>query len=198
MRDYYVMSDRGDYEMSHAKKFIKRYKFFLILALLNFLLFIFQPKLGQEVAQVSLDNLIEMLSVIPPIFLLLGLMDVWVPKETIIKYMGKDAGIKGGILAFILGSFSAGPLYASFPIAAVFLKKGVSLANIFIFVGAWSTTKIPMMLFEMTQLGNKFALCRFGLNLIAIIFLAFTMERTASKKDIDTLYEAASKQTDES
>lgn len=182
--------------MSQIKKFVKRYKFFLLLVLINVLLLIFQPTVGQEVTKLSLDNFIEMLSIIPPIFLLLGLMDVWVPKETIMKYMGKGAGIKGGIFAFILGSFSSGPLYASFPIAAVFLKKGVSLTNIFIFVGAWSTTKIPMMLFEITQLGGKFALSRFGLNLIAIIILALIMERTTSKEDTERIYEIASKQTD--
>ena len=115
--------------MSKLKKIVKRYLFFLFLLLLNVLLLIVQPKLGREVISLSLDNLLEMLSIIPPIFLLLGLMDVWVPKETIMKFMGKDAGIKGGIFAFVLGSFSSGPLYASFPVAMVFLKKGVSRMN---------------------------------------------------------------------
>lgn len=190
------MHHRGDYVMERLKKFIKRYRFFLLLVLINGLLFMFKPELGRETAALSFRNLLEMLSVIPPIFLLLGLMDVWVPRETMMKYMGKDAGIKGGIFAFVLGSFSAGPLYASFPVAAVFLKKGVSLTNIFLFIGAWSTTKIPMMLFEITQLGSKFALVRFGLNLIAIIVLAIIMERTTTKEDSEAVYEMAFQQTD--
>lgn len=181
--------------MKKFKKIAKRYLFFLLLLLLNVLLLIIEPKLGREVASLSLDNLLEMLSIIPPIFLLLGLMDVWVPKETIMKFMGKDAGIKGGLFAFVLGSFSSGPLYASFPVAMVFLKKGVSLTNIFIFLGAWSTTKIPMMLFEITQLGIKFALIRFGLNLIAIFVLAVIMEKTTTKKDAEAMYELASQQS---
>lgn len=89
------------------EEFVKRYRFFLLLLFINVLLMFLQPSLGQEVAELSIDNLKEMLSILPPIFLLLGLMDVWVPKETIMKYMGKGAGI-----------------------------KGVSLTNIFIFVGA--------------------------------------------------------------
>lgn len=191
------MFDWGDYVTAQIKKYIKRYRFFLLLVLIDVFLLICQPTLGQEVTKLSLDNFVEMLSVIPPIFLLLGLMDVWVPKETIMKYMGKGAGVKGGILAFILGAFSSGPLYAAFPIAAVFLKKGVSFTNIFIFIGAWSTTKIPMMLFEITQLGGKFALSRFGLNLVAIIILAFIMERTTSKKDAEAIYEIASEKANE-
>ena len=179
--------------MNRLKKIVKRYLFFLCSLLLNVLLLIAEPRLGQKVVSLSLNNLLEMLSIIPPVFLLLGLMDVWVPKETIMKFMGKDAGIKGGIL----GSFSSGPLYASFPVAMVFLKKGVSMTNIFIFLGAWSTTKIPMMLFEITQLGSKFALIRFGLNLIAIIVLAVIMEKTTTKKDAETMYELASRQSGE-
>ena len=183
--------------MRKLKKIVKRYLFFLLLLLLNVLLLIIKPKLGREIASLSLNNLLEMLSIIPPIFLLLGLMDVWVPKETIMKFMGKDAGIKGGVFAFVLGSFSSGPLYASFPVAMVFLKKGVSLTNIFIFLGAWSTTKIPMMLFEIAQLGSKFALIRFGLNVIAILVLAVMMEKTATKKDVETMYELALQQSGE-
>ena len=91
------MRGRGDYVITTLKKFAKRYLFFLLLLLLNVLLLIADPGVGREIVSLSLDSLLEMLSIIPPIFLLLGLMDVWVPKETIMKFMGKDAGIKGGI-----------------------------------------------------------------------------------------------------
>ena len=110
-----------------ARKYLKRYRFFLLLLMFNAALLFLDPDLGREAASLSLDNLLEMLSVVPPVFLLLGLMDVWVPKETMMKYMGKESGVRGGVFAFLLGSFSAGPLYASFPVAAAFLRKGVSL-----------------------------------------------------------------------
>lgn len=183
--------------MMKLKKFLLRYRFFLLLLLLNLLVLLVSPDTGKKIAALSFDNLLEMLSVIPPVFLLLGLMDVWIPKETMMKYMGKDAGIKGGIFAFVLGSFSAGPLYASFPVAAVFLKKGVSLTNVFLFVGAWSTTKIPMLLFEVTQLGGKFAAIRFFLNLAGIITLAVIMEKTTSSKEYEKICERAVRQLSE-
>ncbi len=81
--------------MNRLKKIVKRYLFFLCLLLLNVLLLIAEPRLGKKVVSLSLNNLLEMLSIIPPVFLLLGLIDVWVPKETIMKFMGKDAGIRG-------------------------------------------------------------------------------------------------------
>lgn len=169
------------------KKQFKRYWFLIFLLLVNTALLVFVPELGKQSLLASVDSFWEMLSIIPPIFLLLGLLDVWVPKETMMKYMGKGTGVKGGFFSFILGSFSAGPLYAAFPVAGVFLKKGVSLSNIFIFLGAWSTTKIPMMLFEITQLGGKFALIRFLLNVAGVIFLAVLMEKTTSKEEMDEM-----------
>ena len=71
------------------------------------------------------------------------------------------------------------------------------MTNIFIFLGAWSTTKIPMMLSEITQLGSKFACLRFSLNLAAIIVLAIITERTTTEKETEAVYELASRQTDE-
>ena len=133
------------------------------------------------------DYVLEMLSVVPPIFILMGLLDVWISKEIMIKYMGNGSGPKGGFFAFLLGSFSSGPLYAAFPIACMLIKKGSSIFNVLLFLGAWSTTKIPMMLFESTQLGSKFALMRFGLNTLGIIALAFVIEKTTSQQEQEAL-----------
>lgn len=36
------------------------------------------------------------------------------------------------------------------------LKKGSKLSNVFIMIGAWSTTKIPLLLFEISSMGIKF------------------------------------------
>lgn len=164
------------------QNFLKKYRVFIVLLVLNIVLLFAAPELGKESLTILLDNLVEMLKILPPIFILMGLMDVWIPKETMMKYMGKGAGIKGGIIAFLLGSFSAGPLYAAFPMAAMFMKKGVSLANIYLFIGAWSTTKIPMMMFEVTQLGFRFASLRFVLNLIGIIIISLIIDKTTHEE----------------
>ena len=104
-----------------------------------------------------------MLLVIPPIFVLLGLLDIWVPREKMIKYMGKDSGLKGPVLAFLLGSFAAGPLYGAFPVAAAFFKKRGAPFNIMIFFGAGSTQKNSLLLFETSALGKSFAPFRFAI-----------------------------------
>jgi len=131
------------------------------------------------------------LFVIPPIFILLGLLDVWVPREKMIRFMGPGSGVKGRVLAFLLGSFAAGPLYGAFPFAAVLMKKGADFTNILIFIGAWSTTKIPMLLFEMSALGERFALSRLAIDIIGIVIIAWAIKTALPKKEVDRLYEKA-------
>ena len=134
-----------------------------------------------------------MLLVIPPIFVLLGLLDVWVPREQMMRFMGPDSGLKGGTLAFLLGSFAAGPLYGAFPVAAVLMKKGASFNNILIFIGAWSTTKIPMLLFESSALGPRFALSRLAIDIVGIIVIALAIKAILPEDEVDRLYRQAEK-----
>jgi uncharacterized membrane protein YraQ (UPF0718 family) len=134
-----------------------------------------------------------MLLVLPPIFILIGLLDVWIPKETMIRLMGEGSGFKGILLAFLFGTVAAGPLYAAFPVAIVFMKKHVKFSNIIILMGAWGATKIPMLLFEMTALGFKFALLRLVINIPVIIIIAYVMGILIKKDEIEAIYEKANK-----
>lgn len=173
------------------KKTVLRYKYFFILAVINLTLLIFFPIIGQTSLNITWDNTLEMLSVLPPIFILLGLLDVWVQRETMIKLMGENSGYMGIILAFILGSAAAGPLYAAFPIAGVLLKKGSKFSNVLIFIGAWSTTKIPMLLFETTSMGWKFMLTRFIIDIPGIALIAFLTEKLMTNQEKTRIYENA-------
>jgi uncharacterized membrane protein YraQ (UPF0718 family) len=133
----------------------------------------------------------EMALVIPPVFILLGLLDVWVPREMMVKYMGEGSGLMGIILAILLGSAAAGPLYGAFPVAAVFMKKGAKFSNVLIFIGAWSTTKIPMFLFEMSALGAKFALTRLLIDIPGIIVIAYALSLLTSAEEVERIYKKA-------
>lgn len=150
------------------------------------------PSLAPKAEHSLIDQARTMLLLIPPIFLLLGLLDVWVPRETLMKYMGPKSGVKGPLIAFALGSAAAGPLYGAFPVAAVLMKKGASFFNVLLFIGAWSTTKIPMFLFETQALGARFALARLVIDIPGILLIAFALKAIVSPHDVARLYEAAS------
>lgn len=170
------------------KNILKRYWIFLLLLIVNVVIGLIFPEIGKRTLEISKQNVIEMLLVIPPIFVLLGLLDVWVDRTTMVKFMGKGSGIKGVLIAFLLGSAAAGPLYAAFPVAGVMMKKGSSLFNIFIFIGAWSTTKIPMLTFEAASLGLTFTLLRLGLSIVGILIIAFVTEKILSETHKEEIF----------
>ena len=175
------------------KNTIKRYRAFIVVLLSIFLLTAFNRTLGTKALSISLKSFVDMLFIIPPIFVLLGLLDVWVPRDSMIKYMGEDSGLKGILLAFFIGSAAAGPLYAAFPVSAVFMQKGVSFRNIIIFIVAWSTTKIPMVLFEIESLGATFALVRLLVDIPGIIIIAMLLSKLVKENEIKDMYENAHK-----
>lgn len=142
------------------KNFVKRYRFFLILLVINISLLFISPEIGKKSFSITYDNLLEMLGVIPPIFILLGVL-----------------------LSFIIGATAAGPLYAAFPVAGVLLRKGTSIFNVLIFIGAWSTMKIPLLIFESTVLGYSFSMLRLGLNIVGIPVIAFIISVFLKEKD---------------
>lgn len=169
-------------------KTIKRYRVFLLLLLTAVIIGFIMPDIGKKSLELTRVNLKEMLSVIPPIFILLGLLDVWVDRATMIKYTGKGSGFKGILIAFLLGSAAAGPLYAAFPVAGMMMKKGSSLMNVFIFIGAWSTTKIPMLTFEAASLGLPFTLTRLALSIVGVMAIALISQRSLNEGQKEELY----------
>lgn len=124
---------------------------------------------------------IEMISFIPLLFVLIGLFDVWFPKEMIEKHIGKESGVKGIFLVILLAMLQAGPLYGAFPVAYILYKKGASVKNIFIYLGAFSSMKIPMLGIEMGYLGIKFTILRTLISLPLFILIGYIMEKVVGK-----------------
>ena len=169
-------------------KNLKRYRLFILLIIGYGIMYFVSEPLFNSSTQKTSSSLIEMIQVLPPVFILLGLLDVWVKRETMVKMMGKDSGILGILLAFFLGSAAAGPLYAAFPVALTLLRKGSSFRNVLILIGAWSTTKLPLLLFEASSMGLNFTLIRFGLNIFGILGIAYISELVLGHKELEEIH----------
>jgi len=146
------------------------------ILLIHLLLWIPFPGLAVESAGQWFSGIAQVLAIVPSVLILIGLFDVWVPKEVVERGLGPASGLRGVGLALLLGTGSAGPLYAAFPIGISLREKGARTANIVIFLGAWATIKIPMLMMESAFLGTRFAMLRLALTLPGIIACGFAME----------------------
>ncbi|MGB9866696.1 MAG: permease [Bacillota bacterium] len=162
---------------------VKKYRFALTMFLVTLAVAVLVPGSRAAIVHNVVANVTEMLSIIPPIFLLLGLMDVWVPRGTFVRYMGPGSRVIGPFLAILVGAFAAGPLYGAFPVASMMLRKGASFRNVMILLGSWSTLKIPQILFETASLGPRFSLARMAANIPVILIIATAVDWTLSREE---------------
>ncbi len=135
-------------------------------------------KIGMNFMQFS----IELVKLLPIIFILIGLFDVWVKREFIEKHLGKDSGVLGYLWVILLASPIAGGLIPAFPVAYSLFSKGARLSLVFTFIGAAAVCRIPMTLFEASFLGVKFSLVRLGVSVPLVIFSSILLGRYLERK----------------
>lgn len=162
---------------------IKKYKVTFGLVILILAISIYNIGLGLNILKIAGNNIKSLLLIIPPIFVFIGLLDVWVPKEVLMKHMGEDSGIKGIFYAFILGTVAVGPLYAAFPVAGLLLKKGVKYANVTFFLCTWMSTKIPLVLVETGSMGSKFTMIHIITMLTIYLTGSFVIDKLLTDSD---------------
>jgi uncharacterized membrane protein YraQ (UPF0718 family) len=168
---------------------IKRFKLAIAVLGVDIALLVFQRDTGIAVVRATLNNLWQMVQFLPAIFLLLGLLDVWVSRQTVVTLLGKRSGLIGISLAVLIGAAAAGPLYGAFPVASRMLNKGASVFNVMVFLGAWANLKIPMVIFETVSLGSTFATTRWIANIIGIVVIAWLIQRSLGESETAQIYE---------
>lgn len=165
-------------------KRIKDNLFLFTIILAYGLISIINPSMGLASVKNSGYYIKEMLMIMPVIFVLTALLDLWVPKEKIMQFLGRDAKAKGLLLAFVIGSVSAGPIYAAFPMCTMLHKKGASIRNIVVILSSWAVIKIPMLLNEAKFLGLRFMIVRWLLTVAAIIIFSWLADKIIKDEDL--------------
>jgi hypothetical protein len=160
---------------ARATALAKRFRFAIVFAFIIIALYFADEAEGMKAFNISLSNMKEMLSLIPPVFVFMGLLDTWVPKETFIRYMGE----------------ASGPLYIAFPIAVLLIKKKAKLAYVFFFLGVWSTMKIPLLLYELSYMGARFTAIQIAVCIPLFLLFSMVIEKTLSAEDRESLYRKA-------
>lgn len=153
-----------------------RYRLLAVILLLNIVIFLLQPAAGKEIFFNSVAFTKKMLVIMPPIFILLNLLDVWLPRDLMARYLGGKNGPLGTLLTMALGFTASGPHYGAFPIAATMLNKGATFMNAMVFLGSWSILKVSMVLYEISILGLKFGLTRLLANIPGVILIAYLVD----------------------
>ncbi|MGB5931883.1 MAG: permease [Anaerolineae bacterium] len=99
-------------------------------------------------------------------FVIAGLVQVLVPTELISRWLGVQAGVKGVLVACVVGGLVPGAPYAVFPLVAAFYRAGAGLGAVVGFVSAWSLWSVSRLPVEMALIDPKAALVRYSITLV--------------------------------
>ena len=139
----------------------------------------FEP--GRDIGLNFCEFSLAMLRVLPCAFILIGLFEAWVKRETIEKHLGDSSGVRGYVWSLLLAGTTIGGLIVAFPVAHALYGKGAKLSVIFTYIGASAVCRVPMTLFEASFLGLKFTIIRFAVALplviISSVILGFYLEK---------------------
>ncbi len=100
------------------------------------------------------------------IFLLVGLFDVFVPKSAVVSIIGRNRGFLSILTSAGFGTIVGGPVASVYPLGAILLKKGTTLAVAAVFMNAWIMVGFVTMPFEISVFGKRFTLTR---NVLAVV-----------------------------
>ena len=147
---------------------------FLIFLSVSFLIS-FEPgiKMGKNFYLFAKD----MVLILPPAFILIGLFDVWAKREVIEKHFGESAGLRGYIWSILLAATTVGGTFVAFPVAHALYHKGARISMIMTYISAASLVMIPMTIMEATILGYKFTAIRLLVSLPLVIVSSILIEK---------------------
>lgn len=125
----------------------------------------------------------HMLTLLPSIFILIGLFDVWVKRETVEKHLGHGAGLRSYFWAVLLAGSSIGGFHVALPAADALRQKGARLGVVLAYLSCAAVCRIPMTLFEAAFLGWRFTTVRFVVSLPLILLTSALLGRLFGAKD---------------
>lgn len=156
---------------------LKKYGVIIVFIILSIYSYFFDFEPGIEIFNSFGSFSMNIVKFIFTVFILIGIFEVWVKKETVEKHLGEKSTFLAYIWAFILGTTTIGGLYVALPISKVLYDKGARLDIVLTFLGAASVARIPMTLFEASFLGIDFTIIRLLVSIILIIITSKFIEK---------------------
>jgi len=106
------------------------------------------------------NMLLQVFPLLIAAFVIAGLVQVLIPREFIVKWLGQEAGFKGILFGTIAGGLTPGGPFVSFPIVASIYKSGAGIGTVVAYVTAWSLVAVGRLPYEISLISPKFAAIR--------------------------------------
>jgi uncharacterized membrane protein YraQ (UPF0718 family) len=96
-------------------------------------------------------------------FIIVGFIDLLLPKEALQAWMGEGAGWKGLIIGPVVGALIQGGPYAFFPLFDAVFRESVSIGTAVAMITAWGMINVGHLPYEFTFLGPRFVTLKYSI-----------------------------------
>jgi uncharacterized membrane protein YraQ (UPF0718 family) len=121
------------------------------------------------VAAVALDDAWLFLGILPKVAagcLIGALITLLVPRETVVRLVGGESGVRGLLIATLAGALMPGGPFTVFPVTVAFLAVGADRGAAIAFVTAWHVIGLNRaIIWEMPFFGHEFVFLRTAISL---------------------------------
>jgi len=111
-------------------------------------------------------------------FIMAGFVQVLLPKDLIVKWVGAKSGMRGILIASSVGVITPGGPMLSFPLMAALYKLGAGYGALVAYLTSWEMLSIfRIAIWEIPFMGMKFAVLRFVVSLILPVAAGLTAQK---------------------
>ncbi|WP_108660960.1 permease [Acuticoccus kandeliae] len=140
------------------------------------------PAVFADAAFANAALLLEILPRIAAALIILGLVQVLLPRDAVARRLGRASGLRGLLLATVLGALTFGGPMTSFPIVAVLAVSGADIGAVIAFLTGWSLLGLSrIVVWELPILGSDFVTLRLAVSL-AVPILAGLLARWVEER----------------
>jgi len=94
-------------------------------------------------------------------FIIVGFIDLLIPKELLQVWLGEESGWKGLIIGPVVGALVQGGPYAFFPLYDAIFRDSVSTGTAVSMITAWGMINVGHLPYEFTFLGPRFVALKY-------------------------------------
>lgn len=110
----------------------------------------------------ALNMIIEILPMLVCAFIVASMVQAFLPRELISRWVGLESGWRGLLIGTLTGALTPGGPYVSLPIATGLLRAGAGVGTMVAFLTGWSLWAFSRLPLEVGILGWRLALIRFA------------------------------------
>ena len=118
--------------------------------------------------------LLRLIPILLLAFFVAGLVEVLLPTEILIRWVGAESGFKGILIGTCLGAVSPGGPFIQFPIVAAMFKAGAHIGPLIAYLSAWALIGVNRVIaFEIPLLGFQITFTRLICSFIFPIIIGY-------------------------